>query len=59
MPVTMSDTDTGGPPDAAGMLTRRFLSRCLAQFTHAHAERIESRSGRLSTDQTARFSEQA
>jgi hypothetical protein len=44
---------------AAGMLTRRFLSRCLAQFTHAHAERIESRSGRLSTDQTARSSEQA
>jgi hypothetical protein len=41
------------------MLTRRFLSRCLAQFTHAHAERIASRSGRLSTDQTARFSEQA
>ena len=44
---------------AAGMLTRRFLSRCLAQFTHAHAERIESRSGRLSTEQTARSSEQA
>lgn len=44
---------------AAGILTRRFLSRCLAQFTHAHAERIESRSGRLSTDQTARSSKQA
>ena len=44
---------------AAGMLARRFLSRCLAQFTHAHAERVASRSGRLSTEQTARSSEQA
>ena len=44
---------------AAGMLTRRFLSRYLAQLTHAHAEHTGSRSGRLSTDQTARSSERA
>jgi hypothetical protein len=41
---------TGMAVAAAGMLTRRFLSRCLAQFTHADAERTESRSGRPSTD---------
>jgi hypothetical protein len=44
---------------AAGMVTRRFLRRYLAQFTHAHAEHTGSRSGRLSTDQTARSSEKA
>ena len=44
---------------AAGTVTRRFLSRYLAQFAHAHAEHTGSRSGRLSTDQTARFSERA
>ena len=44
---------------AAGMVTRRFLSRYLAQFAHAHAEHTGSRSGRLSTDQTARSSEKA
>jgi hypothetical protein len=43
---------------AAGMVTRRFLSRYLAH-THEHAERTGSRSGRLSTDQTARSSERA
>jgi hypothetical protein len=44
---------------AAGMVTRRFLSRCLAQFTHVYAEHKGSRSGRLSTDQTARSAERA
>jgi len=42
---------------AAGMVTRRFLSRYLAEFTHADAEHRGSRSSRLSTDQTARSSE--
>jgi hypothetical protein len=44
---------------AAGMVTRRFLSRYLAQFTHAHTERMGSRSGRPNTDQTARASKRA
>jgi hypothetical protein len=38
---------------AAGMVTRRFLSRCLAQFTHTHTDRMGSRSGRPNTEQTA------
>jgi len=41
---------------AAGMMTRRFLSRYLAQFTHTHTDRMGSRSGRPNTEQTARAS---
>jgi len=44
---------------AAGMVTRRFLRRYLAQFTHAHTERMGSRSGHLNSDQTARASKRA
>jgi hypothetical protein len=44
---------------AAGIMTRRFLSRYLAEFTHGHAEHRGSSSGRLSTDQTVRSSERA
>jgi hypothetical protein len=44
---------------AAGMVTRRFLSRYLAQFTHAHTDRMGSRSGRPNTVQTARASKRA
>ena len=44
---------------AAGMMTRRFFKRCLAQFTHAHTERMGSRSGHLNSDQTARSSKRA
>ena len=44
---------------AVGMVTRRLLSRYLAEFTHVYAEQSGSRSGRLSTDQTARSSERA
>jgi len=44
---------------AAGMVTRRFLSRYLAQFTHTHTDRMGSRSGRPNTDQTARASKRA
>jgi hypothetical protein len=43
----------------AGMATRRFLRRCLVQCTHAHTERMGSRSGRLNSDQTARASKRA
>ena len=42
---------------AAGMVTRRFLSRYLAEFTHGYAAHRKSRGGRLSTEQTARSSE--
>ena len=34
---------------AAGMVTRRFLSRYLARFTHGHTERMGSRIGRPNT----------
>ena len=44
---------------AAGMVTRRLLSRYLAQFTHAHTERMGSLSGHLNPDQTARASKRA
>ena len=43
---------------AAGMVTRRFLSRYLARFTHEHTERMGSRIG-PNTDQTARASKRA
>jgi len=44
---------------AAGVVTRRLLSRYLAEFTHVHDKQRGSRSGRLSTDQTGRSSERA
>jgi hypothetical protein len=44
---------------AAGMVTRRFLRHYLAQFTHAHTERMGSRSGHLNSDQTDRASKRA
>ena len=47
------------PPDATGVLTRSFLTQYPSQFTHAQAERIGSRSGSPSTDQTARASKRA
>jgi len=36
---------------AAGVVTRRLLSRYLAEFTHVHDKQRGSRSGRLSTHQ--------
>jgi hypothetical protein len=44
---------------AAGMVTRRFLSRYLAEVNHVYAEHRGARSSRLSTDQTARSSKRA